>query len=175
MILKKIALGAILLFGLSGGVQAGLIFGFEFSDASGDKVSGRIFGLLDNTSNQAATSLLIDLFTGQVGGEFGTATNDVTTWAHPAQNLFNVAGGQITAASFAAQDAAASLGTFCINYGACIDSTSRLQLQSAQILIRDFDGFRGVTFTAIDVPEPPALVLLVLGLLFTIANRRRFI
>ena len=173
MILKKLSLGALLLFGLSAGAHAGLIFSFEFSDASGDKVTGRIFGLLDNTSGQTATSILIDSFTGQVGGEFGTATNDATTWASVTLNSFSVAAGQITFAAFGAQDAIASLGTFCINFVGCIDSTSRLQLQTIPILIRDFGGFGGVTFAS--VPEPSTGVLLVLGLLgLTIARRRSF-
>jgi hypothetical protein len=170
--MKNVLLLSLALLCISPAAHATSIVSFEFSNLAGDQVVGRIFGLVDNANNQAASSILIDSFTGQVGGEFGTATNDVTNWASQIANLFSISAGEITAATFAAQDAAASLGTFCINLPGCISSTSLLQFQSAAILIGNSTGFSGVAFgTLTTVPEPASVILLLIGILGLTAVR----
>lgn len=81
-----------------------LDFGFEFSNFFGNTngtVTGRILGLQDNTSNQAASSVIIDSIPGifsPIGsvpspGGFG---NDVLTWTAFWVNNFSVMNGAIT-------------------------------------------------------------------------------
>jgi len=81
-----------------------LNFGFEFSNFFGNTngtVTGRILGLQDNTSNQAASNVIIDSIPGvfaPIGsipspGGFG---NDVLGWAGAPINTFSVINGAIT-------------------------------------------------------------------------------
>ena len=172
--MKNVLLLSLALLCISPTAHATLIVSFEISNSAGDQVVGRIFGLVDNANSQAASSILIDSFTGQLGGEFGTATNDVTNWASQIINLFSVSAGEISAASFGAQDAAASLGTFCINLSGCISHTSLLLLQGVGISIGNSTGFSGVEFgTLTTVPEPASVILLLIGILGLSAVRSR--
>jgi hypothetical protein len=120
---------------------------------------------VDDSANQAATSILIDSFTGQTAGVFGTSTNDVLNWSAQFNNSFTVSAGEIVAATFAAQDADIR-GSFCLDRGGCLGDTNVLRLQIPDIRISNADGFAGVTFRNITaVPEPRTVGLIALGLL----------
>lgn len=98
-----VLLAAALTLGSAIPAQA-LDFGFEFSNSFGNTngtVTGRILGLQDNTSNQAASSVIIDSTPGvfsPIGsvpspGGFG---NDVLIWTEFWVNNFSVTNGTIT-------------------------------------------------------------------------------
>lgn len=101
--LAGLLLATVLTVGSALPAQA-LDFGFEFSNFYGNTngtVTGRILGLQDNSSNQAATSVIIDSIPGAfstVGsvptpGGFG---NDILGWIGTPINDFSVENGVIT-------------------------------------------------------------------------------
>lgn len=115
-------------------------------------VSGRILGLANNTSNQAASQVIIDLYP----SDLGTLDQGpiATSWANVGTNVFSVSSGNITAVGFSAQSSGTSIF--------CLGGVKRNCADNQNYLTADFttgkfafntDGFNGITFTALD-PTP---------------------
>jgi hypothetical protein len=142
----------------------------EIGNAVAGTVTGRIIGLVDN-STSAATSLFIDSFS--VGGFAGVPV-DVLTWSGQYANSFTLVNGVITGATFHADTSASTFSQLFINVplGYTNGNTNYASVgASNEISIWNNNGLRGVTFGA--VPEPASWALLITGFGLTGAAMRR--
>jgi hypothetical protein len=160
--------------------RAALIFDFSFTGNEGaftsGTVTGEIFGLTDDTANEAATDLVIievpadfvlpddpwDIF-----GAAGFTVSD---------NSFTVSGGAITAADFLEQGPPNVVFSLNASVGGSPPGRDSLQDLLNHQTTTD-DGFAAISFTAglppIDIPEPTSLTLLLSGLFGLRMIRRR--
>jgi hypothetical protein len=152
-----------------------LSFQFSFTNTIGNifgSVTGRVLGLIDNTADQAATSVIIDTYPALSGD---VPNLDVVTWDVVAVNSFTVVDGQIVSGGIGAQNNTATFAnfdTFLIGgviafILPCCDAAlanNALTFGGAEAVANN-DGFQGVTYRAISpVPEPGTVALLSLGL-----------
>ncbi len=134
------------------GRASALTFNWSFLDIlSGETISGRVLGLVDDMANQMATDVIIDddgtlsLITPQstIGGAF--------------PNDWDVAGGAITSVLYSSFDFDPGFGDLLTFAGAVPSAVGVL-----------FDGLDGVsrfgTLSFSQVPEPASLLLLGFGL-----------
>jgi len=155
-------------------VNAGplLDFSFSFSD-SGGTVSGRILGLMDDTSNQAAQQVIIDSYPtppfSNVGGAFG---GEATSWSTVGLNDFSVLGGTITQMGFYAAEGNHKFWLFTAPFFPPDDLNALYQLEQDNSgdgcldlpcdYVRSIDS---IVVSSANVPEPGVLGLLSLGLM----------
>jgi hypothetical protein len=153
------------------GVQSAqaLDFNFSFTNTSGNvsgTVTGTIFGLTNNTSNQQASSIVINSFPAALPGTFET-NQTPTTWNGVSLNNFSVSSGAITLAQFRAvnnPNGSATRDVFCLNGNSapCGGASSYLTLNGTTNRVKSND----VTFTSTAVPfefHPSLGLLMVLG------------
>jgi hypothetical protein len=148
-----------------------LNFDFSFTNTIGSipgTVTGEIFGLADNTADQAATNVVIDSYPPAAVGLppvpwdiFNASGYTIST------NTFTVAGGTVTAASF--------IETSNVNTDALkLDNGVFNTLEDASgIHVLNAGGFAGIIFTPAAVPEPISMTLLLSGLVGIGLARRR--
>jgi hypothetical protein len=150
---------------------------FSFDNVSGNvpgTVSGRIFGLVDNT-NSAATEILITSVPAAIAGgvpptsfsAFGSATS---VGQYITFNSFTLSGGVVTDAVFQIYG-----GYFDLNLQPAFGDAFYNELLSSDVSlsVQNKNGFAGVTFSS--VPEPVSMALLGVGVLGLAAARRRSI
>jgi len=153
--------------------QAALVFSFSIENnvvdpgnAIDGTVTGRIFGLDDDTAGQAATSVVIDSFPAGLGGVVDEA--EVLNWTNVDFNTFDVSGGEITRAIFAATlvtSDLADLDQLCfrtVANGTCSTFLNVFTMDKADTYVAN-TNIAGVTFTQY-VPIPPTIGLLANGL-----------
>lgn len=159
---------------------AALVFGFSFSNTSGNfdgTVTGIIRGLQDNMSGQAAASIVLTSDGGLPG--IADAGNDVVDWfsssAH-ASNRFDVFGGQIVYALAIAYDDP-SEDYFCLltdltagcgtlgGVGSALLTLNQQDPDPDRRVIADDRFAAGITFTPIPIPVPAPAGLLAGALL----------
>jgi hypothetical protein len=110
-------------------------------------VTGEIFGLTDNTANQAATNVVVDSAPTALGLPASPLPLTIFTDDNP--NSFTVMNGEITDAAFQAID---SSFTFILEINARGVGENALT-NDGQLLLNEA-GFPGVTFTPVTVPAP---------------------
>lgn len=184
---KTLIVAAVAFFALTGDARAAIVdFYFSFTNVTGDTngtVTGRILGLSDNAAGQAATNVLIDSYPEPLSFGFFNVGNDATAWETQLVNSFDVSGGLITAATFAAyQNTGGADDSLRLNYTGNywptttgISNQNWLSLDDTIPDVENLNGFAGVTFTPIAaVPLPAALPLFLTGLVvFGFVVRRR--
>lgn len=154
-----------------------------------DTVEGRIFGLQDNLSGQAASSIIIDSLPPAFGGLAGG--NDAVLWTDVNPNSFDVLSGQIIAATFYSADfpapsnAADPFDTLRIGAGEdAAECHQSLNLDrcfshywkhngNTTDEISTLQGSDGILFSAIPAPSTSALFGLGLAGLGLAARRRK--
>jgi hypothetical protein len=132
-------------------------------------VTGAIYGLVDNTSNQAATDIQVLSYPDALTG-FPTAPFDVTSLAtNVSANSFTVTSGAITSANFFASSTDRSLYLFLGS------SKNGLENDVTNTWTLNRNGFSGVSFTtgSAATPEPVSLMLFGSGFAGIVALRRR--
>lgn len=156
-------------------------FAFRFDNRTGNTegvVTGRILGLQDNLSGQAATSLVIDSYSG-LGGALEEA--DAVTWSLVHLNAFNVQNGELIGWDFVAQTLnggasdhfflSRALGSGSCQNGVCLGPL--LSMDNGATTIANGQ----LTFTSLTeqqaVPEPTTLALVGIGALGLLAARRK--
>lgn len=162
-------------------VQAALVFSFSFDNDIDDPgkaidgtVTGRIFGLVDNTTSQAATSVVIDSFPSGLGGVVDEA--EVLDWTFVDLNNFDVAGGEITLADFSATlltDPVEDMDQLCfrtIASGTCSGYVNVFTMDQVNTYVAN-NTVGGVTFDQV-VPIPGAVWLFGSGLMGLIGISR---
>jgi hypothetical protein len=176
----RLALAGVAAAMLAASPAAAVTILFSFSTDTSDPsvsngvagtVSGRIIGLVDN-STSAATSLFIDSFS--VGG-FGGVPIDVLTWGNQLANSFTLVNGVVTAARFHATNLnpfAPELLYINVPLGMPRGNTNYASVGAGNFIsIWNNKGLQGVTFAA--VPEPASWALLITGFGLTGAAMRR--
>jgi hypothetical protein len=153
--------------------HAALNFDFSFSGSgSGGTVTGEIFGLADNTSNEAATDLVIDSY--PAGLLLPATPWDIFNDAgySISANAFTVSGGEITAADF---EESADVGPSDFDLNQFSFANELHDTSSRANFVTNEDGFAGITFTANDsaIPEPASVAVLLSGLFALRMTRRR--
>jgi hypothetical protein len=159
------------LVGSTSVAHAGLNFDFSFNDVignTGGTVTGEIFGLTDDTTNEAATDLVI--YSYPAGQSLPSAPWDI--FNAPGYtvffNDFTVSDGQITAAEFYVVNTDSGAG-LQLNQGGGQNSLS----DSIDADTRNSGGFAGATYTAVEAPEPTSIALFLSGLFGLRLIRRR--
>lgn len=125
-----------------------LDFTFSFSNSGGTTpgtVSGTIYGLSDNTANQAATDIQITSYPSALG--FGSTPFSVFTFGTPSSNSFSVVSGTITAADFYVYYNSPSVFQFFL-----LNHNSNNVLQNSSAYTYNAGGFSGATYSAVPVP-----------------------
>lgn len=154
-------------------------FTFSFDNVDGNTagtVSGTITGLEDNTSNQAADSILIT----NVPPGIVVEEQDATLWDDIQVNSFEVSNGQIIAASFGAEDTVNG-DVMCLGSDTLRCSGSPFQLlwnTNTNNFVRNngaIGAANGVEFTATAVPFGVSgdLSMLILGGLYGASRLRK--
>jgi hypothetical protein len=164
MKLSTLALATILSAGTATAASA-VNFDFSFSDDGSlgpfdvpGTVTGEILGLTNNATS-TATHVVIESVVNPEGESLGLAT-PLDTIGKVITNTFTIAGGQITAASYAAIDTSSD------GYELLLDFNGRNSLYSGgtNLITGNTGGVTGITFTlAGPVPETPTWVMLVVG------------
>jgi hypothetical protein len=179
-VIGRLALAGVAAALLAASPAAAVTILFSFSSDTNDPavsngvagtVSGRIIGLVDN-STSAATSLFIDSFS--VGG-FGGVPVDAVTWALQYANSFTLVNGVVTDARFHAatfNPLAPELLYINVPLGMPRGNTNYASVGAGNaISIWNNNGLQGVSFAA--VPEPASWALLITGFGLTGASLRR--
>jgi hypothetical protein len=128
-----------------------LDFMFSFSNTVGNvngTVTGEIFGLTNNTANQAASNVVVDSAPALLG--LPAFPSPLPIFTDVTANSFTVLNGAITDASFASGDPlhnqfSITLNFNLINFFGNNDSHAEIQ---------NDDGFAGATYTPVTVPAP---------------------
>jgi hypothetical protein len=165
---KKVTriLGVIALTGWMGVANATLIFDFSW-DSSNGKVTGEIFGLVDNRAGQAASSILITSVAGITLYRPDWDILDVTYWI-PQNNYFDVSAGRIVGynvfVSFT-PDAIkmSSTGGGYFGLGA-IPGRGRYDDRSTSLRHENSLSDLPQFVNRVTVPEPSSVILMLLGL-----------
>lgn len=165
MKLSTLALATILSAGTATAASA-VNFDFSFSDDGSlgpfdvpGTVTGEILGLTNNATS-TATHVVIESVVNPEGESLGLAT-PLDTIGKVITNTFTVVGGQITAASYAANDTSSDGYELLFD---TVDSNGQNSLYSGGInlITGNTGGVTGITFT-LAVPETPTWVMLVVG------------
>ncbi len=133
-----------------------LEFTFSFSNVTGSTpgtVSGKITGLEDNTSNQAADSVIIESFPGSLGGSFDEG-DDAVAWNDVQENSFSVTNGEIVSAMFYAETASFN-NLFALNtvvLGDLFDANYLTLDRSTDV--SNTGGFEGASYSLLSTPVP---------------------
>ena len=151
-------------------------FTFSFDNVTGNvtgTVSGTITGLEDNTSNQAADSVIIESFPVGLEGSFDEG-NDAVAWSIPFANSFTVTSGSITDANFSIFSVGGN-DRLLINFSGT-GGTNLFSKDNLATNVANQDGFGGVTF-APATPVPfgviPDTGLGILAGIWVISRLRR--
>lgn len=162
--------------------HASLMFNFSFGgfcdgcDPSEEPgtVEGIIEGLLDDQSDQAATSVVVTSAPGFLSSLVGEDFADIGAGELLARNSFSVVSGTITTFEFVFLRSTSPVVSLCLNdtAGLCSFEASALIVEGAgQVRTQGAPGLDGVAFAQIDignqqpVPIPATAALLAIGLL----------
>ena len=132
-------------------------FKFSFENVEGNvsgAISGEIRGLVDNESNQSASSVTLTSWPDDLLGE--PANKELTTWSSQGINSFDVSDGMVVGASFGVQDSSAGFSTFVMNAGlqsnCCGTLTNALLFDNGITIAGNSDGFDGISFARLLPP-----------------------
>jgi hypothetical protein len=152
-------LGVIALTGWMGVANATLIFDFSL-DSNGGKISGQIFGLLDNVQSQSASAVTIT----DIHGD--TVNIDLTDGinAYFWNNDFSVSGGELVSFRVMIDDLAWNIMlNLRFNYNNQHDAFN--YVNSAYTFTQYYQSNTpGFALNRVTVPEPDSVILLLLGL-----------
>jgi hypothetical protein len=155
----------IALTGWMGVAKATLIFDFSL-DSNGGKISGQIFGLLDNVQTQSASAVTITNIHGDIVNKVFTDGVNADFWI----NEFSVSDGELDSFMLSVDDfyffEALSM-RFNMFYpsGAPRPDFARVNTLSSDSTEVSFLTYSpGFTLNRVTVPEPDSVILLLLGL-----------
>lgn len=132
-------------------------FRFSFQNIDGNipgTITGIVRGLVDNENGQAASSITLTSWPDEL---LGAAPNiEATTWSSQIINNFDVVGGEIVNASFAAQDTSANFSTFVLSAGLrtpCCDLLNNgLSFDNNNTITGNSSGLSAVSFARLLPP-----------------------